>query len=79
MSGKKQGALHDWLGGYQQWRAQRWLDRRARLIRDVPTWRLLQELQQRGALVAAGDADGLVRDRDGNPLFRLISDDRGAS
>ena len=78
----------DWLAQWEEWRAKRWLDRRAKLIEDIPSWRLIQELQQRGVLVHAGDEDlGLSKtvsrkppkarpvDRDGFTLWRLVHND----
>jgi hypothetical protein len=72
-----------WIVKWEEWRAKRWLDRRVALIEDIPDWRLVQELQDRGVLIAAENVDlclsktvsrRVVRpvDRDGRPLFRLL-------
>ena len=67
----------------QNWRARRWLRRHDAKLADTPTWRLMQELRQRGALRDAplteapfskgerlGSNDGIVVDTYGIPLLQ---------
>lgn len=79
---QEQMSNRGWAEAYARWANNR-LDRR---LRDVPSWRLLQELKQRGDLVPAEDADlgqtkggtGKLRigahpvDRHGLPLYRVV-------
>lgn len=78
-----------WLARWEEWRAHRWLDQRDRLVADIPSWRLLQELQLRGDLIEATEPDlgqskggtGKLRigarpvDRHGLPLWRVRIED----
>lgn len=77
----------NWAERYEEWKASKGNRRLDILIDNIPSWRLLQELKQRGALVMAGDEDedtgrtkggkGMLRlgarpvDRNGLPLYRV--------